>query len=304
MEFEALNDVKDTDTICPIHRKALVTFGSASPFCIDCRKQELKAKEQQLAKAGKQRYDRRRTIETLEKDSIVGDRSLWQSSFDNYQPDSLESSTALTDARLFAEEYLKTLNRLGQLKKGLASAQEKNGFQSAEALEIQNQLLKLDRQTAFNVIFSGVPGVGKSHLGMSILKYVNENANPLVSCLFISVNDLMRMIKDSITNKQSRYTEENMIRALSKADLLVLDDLGSESSFRKKETSESSEYNQRVLFSILNSRTRTIITTNLSSRELEEIYNPKIVSRIYRGVEGHIIKFTKATKDKRSKINF
>lgn len=266
MEFPQLKEVKDTDEICPIHHIKKVSFGGRDPFCPDCQRVKIKQEEQLRVQNAMQKHRRRQTYETLEKDSIIGDPSLKEVSFETYLPDNHETAEALEKAQVFAGEYLQ-------------------------------------RDRKFNVIFTGLPGSGKSHLAMSMLKFINENANPSMSCLFISVNDLLRRVKDSISNSKSFYTEENMIRLLTSADVLVLDDLGSESSF-KRESTESSEYNQKLLFAILNARSRTIITTNLSSRELEEIYNPKIVSRIYRGIDGHIIKFTKATKDKRSQISF
>ena len=266
MDFPQLKQVKNTDELCPVHHTKLVSFGGRTPFCPICQRIKIDEEEKLRVSNAAQSHHRRKTFEVLEKDSIIGDQLLKKATFGNYIPDNDETKNALRRSQLFAGEYLSA---------------DKN----------------------FNTIFTGLPGSGKSHLAMSMLKFINTNADPMMSCLFISVNDLLRMVKDSICNTKSVYTEENMIRLLTDADVLVLDDLGSESSF-KRDTSESSEYNQRLLFAILNARSRTIITTNLSSQQLEEIYNPKIVSRIYRGVEGHVIKFTKATKDKRSKIQF
>ncbi|WP_348920143.1 ATP-binding protein [Enterococcus rotai] len=266
MDFPLLNEVQETSELCEIHGVAKVKLKDFEPFCLECQKEKRDQKEQERVKDMFERNYRRKTIETLKLDSIVGDIKLWDADFKNYIPDNNESETALAAARKFAYEYL-------------------------------------DREKKFNTIFSGVPGVGKSHLAMSMLKAINEHFDPYGSCLFVSVNDLMRLIKDSINNRESKYTEVNMVHLLSKVDVLVLDDLGSESSF-KRDSREASEYIQQVLFGVLNARQRTIITTNLSSSELEEIYNPKIVSRIYKGVENHIIKFTEATKDKRSKIVF
>lgn len=138
---------------------------------------------------------------------------------------------------------------------------------------------------------------------MAMLQAVNQHSKEMVSCLFISMNDMFRLIKASFGNRESKYTELNMTDLLSKVDLLVLDDLGSESSF-KRENREAGEYIQNVIFGVLNARQHTIITTNLNNEQLEEIYNPKITSRIYKGVDGHIIKFTKKTQDKRSKPRF
>jgi len=58
------------------------------------------------------------------------------------------------------------------------------------------------------------------------------------------------------------------------------------------------------LFGILNKRKRTIITTNLNSDELSKIYNPKLLSRMYKGIEkgDSIIKFTEKTEDKRKVV--
>lgn len=135
-----------------------------------------------------------------------------------------------------------------------------------------------------------------------MLKGVNENIKPNASCLFISINEMMRKIKDSFEHRDSYYTESRMVDLLGKVSLLVLDDLGSEASFRR-ESREASEYVQQALFGVLNKRSRTIITTNLSSKELSEIYNPKLLSRMYKGVVKNdaIIKFEK-TEDKRMAI--
>lgn len=303
IKFPELKQVKNTDEFCPIHHTKLVSFGDRTPFCVECQKEKINQEEKQRADQVKLRNHRRKTIQVLEKDSIVSDPLLWQSTFENYVPDGIESNEALRKAEVFASEYLKTLNTINTKKNEIKEMISKEGEFSDKTLLLKEELKAIERSTSFNTIFTGVPGVGKSHLAMSILKFVNSNADPIASCLFVSINNLLRIIKDSINNPKSKYTEQNMIRILSSADLLVIDDLGSESSF-KREVRESSEFNQNVLFGVLDSRSRTIITTNLSSAELEEVYNPKIVSRIYRGVEGHVIKFTKATKDKRSKIQF
>lgn len=266
MDFPLLKCVEQTDEICEKHQTKLSKLGDRKPFCTECHREKLKLKEKEMLNTISKNQHLRRTIQTLEKDSILGDTTLWNASFDNYTADNEETSHALREAKLIAADYI-----------------------------------DIDRH--FNTLLTGVPGVGKSHLAMSILKVVNENLDPEGSCLFVSISDVLRLVKDSFNNPDSKYTEHNMIELLTKADLLVIDDFGSESSFQKVGT-ESSEYNQRFLFNVLNARTRTIVTTNLNSDEMRRIYNPKIISRLFRGVEGHIIKFTDATKDKRSDFSF
>lgn len=266
MNFDLLNEIKPVDELCSIHNTKLSKLKNRPAFCIECAREKIERQQKEMEYKLSNQQHQRRTVETLEKDSILGDLTLKNASFDNYIPDNEETDRALKQAKIIAAQYL-------------------------------------DKTNNFNTILTGVPGVGKSHLAMSILKLVNENSSEPASCLFISITDLLSLVKDSFKNTKSKYTEYNMLTLLKKVDLLVIDDFGSESSF-KKETSESSEYNQGFLFKVLNARTRTIITTNLTSDEMYKIYNGKIISRLHKGVDGHIIKFTKATIDKRSGISY
>lgn len=293
--FDALKRVKETKEICSTHNVPFIQYGDQKPFCLKCRKEYLINSEQEAVNQTFNEHERRRTIEVLWKDSIIGDPKLWQASFNNYATDNEETKKALYDARQFAAEYMKVIQIEKQLEKKIAKSEDK---EEREALK--KKLLEIPK---YNTIFSGVPGVGKSHLSMAMLQAINEHANPMMSCLFVSTNDLFRLIKSSFGKPDSKYTELNMTTLLSNVDLLVLDDLGSEASFQRKDR-EAKNYTQSVLFGILNARQRTIITTNLNSDDLEDIYNAKIISRLYKGVEDHLIKFTKATADKRSRIKF
>lgn len=76
------------------------------------------------------------------------------------------------------------------------------------------------------------------------------------------------------------------------ADVLVIDDLGSESSMQRS-ASEASTYNQKILFNIAQSRNgkTTIITTNNAGSELRRIYNPKLVSKLMYTDPSNVISF-------------
>lgn len=297
MDFPLLNELWKTNGCCPIHNTPLIQLKDYDPFCVECRKEYLRNVEQESVNRTFKEHERRRTIEVLETDSIVGDPKLWQVSFNNYKTDNEETKAALLKARQIATEYMKVIQIEKRLEKEIAESEDKE-----EKAALKKQLLEIPK---FNTIFTGVPGVGKSHLAMGMLKAINETADPMMSCLFVSINDLFRLIKSSFGKPDSKYSELNMTGLLSSVDLLVIDDLGSEASFRReKKDKEAGNYTQNVLFGILNARQRTIITTNLSSDDLEDVYNAKIVSRLYKGVEGRIIKFTSATTDKRSKVKF
>lgn len=268
LNFELLKRVKTLSTYCPIHTDThLVALKDHEDFCLKCAQKNIRHRRNEAVMAGIWQAYRRDFHGVLENDSIMDDFDLKNATFDNYEviPES-EAAANLYKAKHIAGRYL---NR---------------GYQA-------------------NTIITGAPGVGKSHLAVSMLKAVNEHIKPDASCLFISVNEAMRLIRGSFNNKQSKYTEEYMTKLMGQVSLLVLDDLGSEASF-KSGTNEASDWVQGILFGILNKRNRTIITTNLTSEELTKIYNPKILSRMYKGVAKHdgIIKFTDATDDKRKVV--
>ena len=143
----------------------------------------------------------------------------------------------------------------------------------------------------------GTPGTGKTHLSMAILKAVNENSKPPQKCLFLNAETLFSKIKCSFNNPSSWWTVDNVLDLVKSVDLLVLDDLGTESSMRQQ-GDEASNFVQETLKEILDKQRRVIITTNLGSDQLNRVYNPKVVSRILRGSAGHVIDFNDV-KDKR-----
>ncbi|MSD84443.1 AAA family ATPase (plasmid) [Lactobacillus curvatus] len=266
--FSLLKKVKTLPTFCNKHPDChMMQLEGHEPFCPMCVRQNKYERDTDIVLRGAWQSYRRAFHGVLQHDSIFDDDELKPATFANYEViKGSEAETNLNKARHIAGKYL-------------------------------------DRNYKANTIITGVPGVGKSHLAVSILKAVNEHIKPDAACLFVSVNELMRLIKDSFSNKSSQFTEQRMVKLLGGVNLLVLDDLGSEASFQSNHQ-EASEWVQQVLFGILNKRNRTIITTNLSSEELTNIYNPKLLSRMYKGVVKNdgVIKFTNATDDKRKVV--
>jgi DNA replication protein DnaC len=118
------------------------------------------------------------------------------------------------------------------------------------------------------------------------------------SCLFVSIDAMLRKIKNSFNDKESRFTEEYFNKLLSNVDFLVLDDLGAETG--AIDTSKTAtDFVQRVLYGITNTRQdkATILTTNLDSKTLFSMYDKKLVSRLFRKPKYVIFK---ESKDKRT----
>lgn len=106
--------------------------------------------------------------------------------------------------------------------------------------------------------------------------------------LFINVVDLLAKIKEDFT------LEAEYIRRISEAEWLVLDDLGTE---------KVTEWSNGILYSILNKRTKTIITTNLSPQDIMGTYGKRVYSRVFKKTglgttNEHVYQF-KTQQDKR-----
>lgn len=138
------------------------------------------------------------------------------------------------------------------------------------------------------LVLYGNTGCGKTHLAVSIMRnlYVKNlieiiksewKANTKYRAskqVFKPVPDLLLEIRSTF-NDQSTSTEENIIDDYSTIPFLVLDDLGSE---------KTSEYSITTLYIILDRRDRelmpTVITTNLTPKEIEEKLGARIASRL------------------------
>jgi DNA replication protein DnaC len=226
--------------------------------CPRCFLDNENKKMQQQAQADYDRYFQNKVYNTLSRDSILEDRTLLEARFDTY----------------------------------LVSEQEER-----ENKNIVLECLERYKQgEVFNLILQGKQGTGKSHLAYSTIYELNEIRDK--SCLFVSIDAMLRKIKNSFNDKESRFTEEYFNKLLSNVDFLVLDDLGAETG--AIDTSKTAtDFVQRVLYGITNTRQdkATILTTNLDSKTLFSMYDKKLVSRLFRKPKYVIFK---ESKDKRT----
>ena len=194
-------------------------------------------------------------INRLKAKSLLLDETIKTATFENFNIETDEERQAFDFAKNLAEFY-------------------KNGGQG-------------------NSFMSGPAGSGKSHLSMAILKSYLESGEK--TALFVSYSHVVRLIKDSFNNRDSVYTQNNIMSLLTNVDLLVMDDIGSENN---------SDFSEELLTDVLDGRISTIITTNLSSEELRGSntkkgrYNQRTASRMFRGIGGKAFNF-KGIKDKR-----
>ena len=261
LDFELLNNVNEIEELCDKHGCRLFQFKSMKPFCKECVKEKKQEDNERMGREATEAYLKRTSFGWLDSLSIFSDDTVRANRFEQYSEVAEETRKNKQIARRIAKDYLD-----GKL---------------------------------FNTFMSGRAGTGKTFLSMSILRAVNDNSKPYRKCLFVSVDEIMRLIKDSISNKQSPYTEKAMVDRLTKADILVLDDCGAQTGAIGTGKA-ATDYTTKILYAIMNGRMNksTILTTNLSTHELSKIYDQKLLSRMLKGSEGNVIKFEK-TDDKR-----
>jgi DNA replication protein DnaC len=100
----------------------------------------------------------------------------------------------------------------------------------------------------------GPPGIGKTHLAVAVLRRVILTRG--ARGLFYDTRDLLRVIR-STYNPTVKTAEMDVLRPVMEADLLVLDDLGSEKTSEWVEETMNLIVNTRY-----NERRHTIFTSN------------------------------------------
>lgn len=122
-----------------------------------------------------------------------------------------------------------------------------------------------------SLILQGGVGLGKTHLSLAIAGTVIAKGYDVV---YGSAQSFFNKIERERFGKAPSY--EDTLSLLMSADLLVLDDLGSEFT---------TQFTVSVLYDIINSRLLagkpTIISTNLNTEGIEQKYSDRILSRIH-----------------------
>ena len=189
-----------------------------------------------------------RVMQQLRRSEIEALSSLSVSSFDTmelrYYPNTLDPALG-TSARNYMQELLADLKDY------------------AEDFDHRSE----------NLMLLGNAGLGKTHAALAIAGIVLERGFDVI---YVSSPDFFAKLEGLRFGTDPNGEEETLLQTASRADLLILDDLGSEFN---------SPFLITMLYSLLNNRLGaklpTIVTTNITDESMfERLYTEKVSSRL------------------------
>ena len=128
---------------------------------------------------------------------------------------------------------------------------------------------------AGNLLLLGKTGLGKTHLSIALAKRVSERG---LSVKYTSAQGLIDCFERTRFGRNPSDSDWNSVTMANNADLLIIDDMGSEFV---------TSFSQSVLYNIINERImsgkETVISTNLDTAKLASTYEQRISSRVLCG---------------------
>ncbi len=123
-----------------------------------------------------------------------------------------------------------------------------------------------------NFLFYGNPGLGKTFM-CNCIAY--EIINKGFKVIYVMANNLFGKLADLRFDKGDKTSNSEFYNSIYNADLLIIDDLGSEFI---------TDLSRSELFNLINARMlgekATIISTNLTISKINSIYSDRVFSRI------------------------
>lgn len=272
LDAEALADEKLTEVLRDEEIKIL--FVACKKLIVDIAKLEVDGKD---SKALKDEYNKNR--------ELISDL-LKQKGFDkkdlkpNYSCEICKDSGVVNgvDCKCLKTEMSKELIHLSGIDMSTFARfnDDFSCFENAKEMKViynkmKDFVLNFDKTAIDTILFVGDTGVGKTHLMECMTTFALEKG------LLIKYTTAFNFNHDMLRYHCSKLEEkEDLIEPYLDCDLLFLDDLGSENKIKNV----TNEYLYLVLNERMLNHKKTIISTNLSFEQIQDVYGERIFSRM------------------------
>ena len=128
------------------------------------------------------------------------------------------------------------------------------------------------RVSGGSLIFTGLPGTGKTHLSCAIANQIIQHE---FTAVFITVSEMIRAIRATYGTKDS---EQDAIDRFANVDLLIMDEVGQQRGTRDEVNLVSEVVNKRV-----NAWRPNIVISNLDDSGMRGVLGERVWDRLSEG---------------------
>ena len=134
--------------------------------------------------------------------------------------------------------------------------------------------INFDQRNEENLLLYGTTGLGKTFMSNCIAKNLLDQGKIVIYQTAFNILDIIS--KHKFKSNSNDHINDMEYELLFEADLLIIDDLGTELA---------NSFTNTEIFNIVNSRLikgqKTIISTNLAPMEIANVYTDRIFSRLF-----------------------
>ena len=144
---------------------------------------------------------------------------------------------------------------------------------------VSNKIIEYVKEPKNFLVYIGSPGIGKTYLCAALIDWI---ISTFPTFRYHAEKDLLKKLRDMIREESGDYA--TMLEYMCDDEFVILDDVGSGID-PKKEGFKDYEWRKEVFFNFLDYRYNlgkpTMITSNFSCKQFQDIYHERVTSRLF-----------------------